>query len=202
MCRGHFKTVSSFSLSFSPSLPLSSLPPFLLLSFLLHSMLSSFLLYLFFISPTPSPSPPPREEDTTVSMYPGLGSLAEKVREESMETKKEGQEEGEGGKEQLETKVDTVCEAVRKALVELGENKLVWLFWISLPLPHSFSFSVPPPSPLLSLFLSIWPLPVAIVSLNSSVSLFQVPALCDHIPCQEICTRIGDSSAQNQTLER
>ena len=58
-----------------------------------------------------------------MSMYPGLGSLAQKVREDPMEKKEEGQGEGERGKKQVGTKVDTVCEAIRKALVELGENK-------------------------------------------------------------------------------
>lgn len=36
-----------------------------------------------------------------------------------------GGEQGGGREEEGETKVDRVCEAVREALVELGENRLV-----------------------------------------------------------------------------
>ena len=54
-----------------------------------------------------------RDENVTQTMYPGLGK--------SQDTREEGRgEEMEGGGE---GKVDHVCDAVREALMELGENK-------------------------------------------------------------------------------
>ena len=52
-------------------------------------------------------------------MYPGLAGTADSRMEQQ-----QGQGEGEGGREGgAGKKVDTVCEAVREALVKLGENK-------------------------------------------------------------------------------
>lgn len=52
-----------------------------------------------------------REEDVTKTMYPGLGLSGD-----SGET-------GVGGEGGEGCKVDSVCDAVKRALVEIGENK-------------------------------------------------------------------------------
>lgn len=74
------------------------------------------------------------EEDTTLTMYPGLEKRNGRRREESREgERREGEGGGRKGGERGEgdrrvgvsrgEKVDLVCEAVRKSLLELGESK-------------------------------------------------------------------------------
>ena len=74
------------------------------------------------------------EEDTTLTMYPGLGKRNGRRSEESREGERgegerggrKGGERGEGDRRRGASrgeKVDLVCEAVRKSLLELGENR-------------------------------------------------------------------------------
>ena len=52
-----------------------------------------------------------REEDVTVTMYPGSGEVSGKMASSSYP--------------KPANKVDTVCNAVRQALLELGEDRYV-----------------------------------------------------------------------------
>ena len=64
-------------------------------------------------------------------MYPGLAGTADSRMEGQGQGEGQGDREGGAGK-----KVDTVCEAVREALVKLGENKSVTraIFYLLMPL--------------------------------------------------------------------
>lgn len=104
-----------------------------------------------------------------MTMYPAK-LVSEGKREER------GRGRGGGGGE---GKVNTVCEAVQKVLMEIDKNKLV-LYYTRI---HNSCL--------------IFLIPYHHVSIP-----LQVPPLHNHIPCQEIGTGTGVCAHENQTVER